>query len=96
MTNWKEAYSSYDAPKPAELDTTSSPTDVYERKDFEIVTHPAIEEGEEERKEWKYLERTLSREEYNLVTLTTEKVELRHENDIRDDYMVELIEGGII
>lgn len=95
MTNWKVSYSPYSAPKPAALDTTSSPTTVYERKDFEVVTHKGTE-GEEDTKEWKYLERSYGKDEYNLISMTAEKVEIRHENDIRDEYMLELIEGGLI
>ena len=95
MTEWKVAYSPYAAAKPKELDTTSSPDEVYERKDFEVVTRKGFDE-KEDIKEWKYLERTYTKDEYALISMTAEKVSIRHENDIRDEYMMELIEGGLI
>ena len=95
MTDWKYAYCDGEH-MPKALDTTSSEVYVYERKDFEKITVPATGEGEEETTQWKYLERSYTKEEYDQITATAEKVQFKHENDIIDEYTAELIEEGII
>lgn len=98
MTEWREAYSGIE-PKPEAIDTTSSPTTVYLRKDFEEVDVPSAgmeEEGSEPTKQWKYQERTCTPEEYAIATLSAEQIQLRHEGDIIDEYTMELMEEGLL
>lgn len=99
MTEWHEAYTDINH-KPEAVDTTSSPTTVYLRKDFEEVEMPNDTMGEEEptgpKKQWKYLERTCSHEEYNTASLSTEMIVLRRESEIIDEYTEELMEGGLL
>ena len=61
MTNWYKAQSTE---KPEEYDLKSSPTTVYQRKEIEQV---AVEhtDGEGTSLIWEYMERQLTREEYD-------------------------------
>ncbi len=99
MTQWTVAQCGYDD-KPEALDLTSSPTTVYERRNFKEITVPAQSEEEEETLMWEYEERTFTREEYNLVTATRESVvpaiSFKHDNDIIDEYTVNLMEEGLL
>ena len=95
MTDWTYAYSDGEH-VPVALDTTSSEVYVFERKDFELVESPATEEGEEPTKQWRYLERSYTKAEYSQINATAEKVELKHESDIVDEYTAELIEQGLL
>ena len=99
MTAWIISQCGYND-KPAALDTTSSPTTVYERRNFKEVTVPAIEEGEEPTVMWEYEERTFTKEEYDMITATTESVapaiSFKHDNDIIDEYTINLIEEGLL
>lgn len=62
MTNWYKAQS---MTKPEEYDTTSSPTTVYQRKEIAEVQIAADHENKETVTGWEYMERQLTREEYN-------------------------------
>ena len=99
MTQWTISQCGYND-KPSELDTTSSPTTVYERRNFKEITVPAIEEGEEETKMWEYEERTFTKEEYDLITATSESIVpaigFKHDNDIIDEYTLNLMEEGLL
>ena len=99
MTNeWKTVYCGYDN-KPAELDTTSSSTTVYERRNFEevIIKSPMGEDGEEkEIKQWKYEERTYSKEQYELIKAVTEKIQLKQESEFIDRFTEQLFEEGVL
>ena len=92
--DWVDAYCDY-ATKPATIDTTSSPTTVYMRKDYEVVesTDP---ETNEVRKQWKYKEKTMTQDEYALAVATSEMTTLRHDADVIDAYTLELLEEGVI
>lgn len=96
MTDWKIVYSDVNDPKPAEVDTTSSQTVVYERKNFEEVTIPATQEGESDIVCWQYEERELTKEEYNTASLAAEMTNIRHESDIIDEYTETLIVNGLL
>ena len=65
MTDWKKVYSDI---KPELLDTTSSQSVVYERKDLhqEEVPNPFDEEAEP-RQQWVYDEREYSKDEYEAL-----------------------------
>lgn len=93
MKDWKKSSAPYEY-KPAEIDTTSSPTTVYERRNFVEVTRKDTEGNDQ--KYWEYEERTYTKDEYSMVTAVTEKVALKHESDIIDVYTAELVEGGLI
>lgn len=95
MTDWRVVYSDYNN-KPATVDTTSSESVVYLRKNIEEVevTDPMHED--EPRKQWKYLERTCTHEEYDTALLSSELVELKHDSDVIDNYTMSLIEEGLL
>ena len=62
MTDWKKVSGSQ-AVKPAEFDTTSSPSTVYQRKNIERVTFENDFGGTSDF--WQYDERTMSHDEYS-------------------------------
>lgn len=61
MTNWYKAQSTE---KPEEYDLKSSPTTVYQRKEIEQITVDRMD-GEGTSLIWEYMERQLTREEYD-------------------------------
>ena len=101
MTDWHVCYTDALHEKPAEIDKTSSPTTVYVRKDFELVPGVQIE-GETEKAidQWKFLQKEYTQEEYAMIVETASKaaesISIKHENDIKDEYTLELIEGGLL
>ena len=97
MTDWKLVRGGTAENKPAEIDNFSSETTVYIRKDFNLIPikFPMDDSGEETFV-WEYLEKTYTKEEWVLISETTNAINIKHENDIRDEYMIELIEGGIL
>ena len=99
MTQWIVSQCGYND-KPSALDTTSSPTTVYERRNFKEIIVPAVEEGEEDTTMWEYEERTYTKEEYDMITSTRDTIvpaiSFKHDNDIIDEYTVNLIEEGLL
>lgn len=93
MTDWRRSYADQ---KPEALDFTSSPTTVYERKDFEEIEVPSMMEGEEPRTQWTYLEKTYTRDEYYQIKAITDAISLKHDNEVIDDYTNSLLEEGIL
>lgn len=89
MTNWRTVYSKN---KPEELDTTSSPTTVFERRNIEEV-EPI---NDVDNKMYKYEERTWTQEEYSISQAVANTVSLKHESDIIDNYTNQLIKEGVI
>lgn len=63
MTEWKRVRGSV---RPAELDTTSSSSTVYMRRNIEEVTTKDPVDGREDTI-FEYDERTMSKEEYNMT-----------------------------
>ncbi len=59
MQNWKKVHGSQ-ASRPAEFDTTSSPTTVYQRRN---ITRVESEDSEL----WEYDERTMTHDEYAVL-----------------------------
>ena len=59
MKDWRKVHGSQPE-KPAEFDTTSSPTTVYQRRNVQRIT---TEDGEL----WEYEERTMTHEEYAVL-----------------------------
>lgn len=94
---WKTVYCGYDN-KPEAIDTTSSSTTVYERRNFEevVTKSPSIDGGEVEVKQWKYEERTYSKSQYELIQAVVEKIQLKQESEIIDKFTEELVEGGML
>lgn len=96
MTDWRTVYSDINN-KPALVDTDSSVTTVYLRRNLEQVE---VEDdmGEEKttRQMWKYEERTCTHEEYNVAILSTEMVTLKHDTDVIDEYTAMLLEEGLL
>ena len=95
MSDW---YISSSTVKPAALDNFSSPTIIYERRNFVQKTQTEdMGEGDPvETTYWEYEERTMTADEYSLSRLVAERVEIRHESDIIDEYTDQLIEEGLI
>lgn len=92
--NWKKAESLL---KPIEIDSKSSIDGVYIRKN--INGEIRQDEQGQEYTVFCYDEVFLTRAEYErylLVNELTSSVELKHENDIIDNYTLQLIEGGIL
>lgn len=96
MTDWRTVYGDINN-KPALVDTTSSPTTVYLRRNIEEV-EVTDDMGDEPvtRKQWKYEERTCTHDEYNIAKLSTEMVELKHDTDVIDDYTAMLLKEGLL
>lgn len=68
MTEWKEVHDSREA-QPAVLDTTSSATTVYERRNIHQETRQVtMGKDTQEVTEWVYDQREYSREEYAELT----------------------------
>lgn len=59
----KDWYTAQSMTEPAEYDTTSSPTTVYQRKNIKKVTKEATEQ-EEAQEYFEYQERQMTKEEY--------------------------------
>ena len=69
---------------------------MYERKNFCVIeVEDDISEGQKTQM-WEYEERTYTQLEYTVAILTTDKITLRHENDIIDEYTEQLTEEGVI
>lgn len=71
--NWKEV-EGFQTEKPAEIDTTSSPTTVYFRKNIREVPN------EGEGTHWKYDEAQIMRDDYNMIAATL-IIEKQYEQD---------------
>ncbi len=86
--------------KPSIIDTTSSPTTVYLRKD---IRRESREMDGETYEYWLYEEAQLTPEQYKeylaeqqFAQSVAEKVQDKRESDIIDDYTLKLIEEGVI
>ena len=64
MADWKKVFGSQKN-KPSSLDTSTSKSYVYQRRNIERVTHTDDDGNEIEL--WEYEERKLTREEYALI-----------------------------
>ena len=67
MTDWKLVQGSQDE-KPAELDTTSSASTVYQRRNIERIT---VTYDDTTTELWQYEEREMTREEYFILSAET-------------------------
>lgn len=87
--SWRLVQNSNDI-KPDEIDTTSSKSVVYIRKDFKEVEISGMEEGET-RTVWQYLEQEIPQQDWELYRSV-----LQNETDISDltDAVIEL--AGLI
>lgn len=82
MTDWKEVHDSR-AEQPAALDTSSSPTTVYERRNVRQETRE-VTMGEETQEvtEWVYEQRELSTAEYAEMTSPATKAIMQAISDV--------------
>lgn len=82
MTDWKEVHDSR-AEQPAVLDTSSSPTTVYERRNVRQETRE-VTMGEETQEvtEWVYEQRELSAAEYAEMTSPATKAIMQAISDV--------------
>ena len=62
MSDWQTVYGSQEN-KPSEIDTTSSDIVIYQRRNIEQVEFK--DENDKTYKQWKYEERTLTKEEFD-------------------------------
>ena len=85
MTDWKTVHSTA-TEKPSALDTTSSSSTVYERKNIEqeTTTDPYTEQ---EITQWKYEERTYTKQEYELLTGPMMQTIMQNLSDMEVDIM---------
>jgi hypothetical protein len=82
MKDWKKVQGSQET-KPAEFDTTSSPTTVYQRRNVQRVT---VSNGDGTTSElWEYAERTMTHEEF--AALLAQMDAERLENELTDVQM---------
>lgn len=99
MTDWYKSACGIDH-VPEELDTTSSKTTVYQRRNIEKKVYPAdpTMEGEDakEREGYEYEERRFTREEWDNAQINAAIVSFKHDEDIRDAWTEELIEEGVL
>lgn len=93
MTDWRVAYSDT---RPSEVDTTSSPSTVYLRKNIKTVTVEDSMGDGESRTMYEYLERTCTPEEYSVAQLSSELVALKHDTEVIDNYTAMLLEEGVL
>ena len=77
---WKTAHCTERVP---ELDTESSPTTVYRRKDFEQV--PWETEGQDPIQIWKFQQQEISREEWDQMNSLTTQQTMQALNDLKAD-----------
>ena len=97
MTEWKLVQGSQ-IEKPLEVDTFSSPTTVYLRRNIEQVEFKD-EMAEETFTMWQYEERQMTKAEYSqylMIKESTETITSFQEQIVIDNYTEELIAGGII
>ena len=104
MTNWRVVRGTQQE-RPEELDTTSSPTTVYQRRNIQEVEIKT--EDEQTVTEWQYEEKELTIEEYKNMLLMesvvskntagiVESVTEFQKETVIDEYTAQLIEEGLI
>lgn len=92
MKEWKEVFGT-ELDKPKELDNTSSPTTIYQRRNIREATR-TINDGMKI-KGWLREERELTLQEYSTFIIVNEAVNIQKEQII-DDYTLQLINEGVI
>lgn len=104
MTEWRTVFGT-ETEKPAEFDTSSSPSTIYQRRN--ITEETQTDEDGNEVKGWRRDEREMTPDEYNQIRLVGEVVaentagivksvtEFQSEAVI-DEYTMQLIEEGIL
>ena len=84
--------------EPLAIDENSSPKGVYIRQNIVEETYTNPETGET-KPVWRYEEAFISKAEYAQYQVTNysmNQVEIRREDDIRDELVLEMIDEGII
>lgn len=86
--------------KPLDIDTTSSPNIVYQRKNIKSVEATGSEDDFTYKpKHWEYEERELTQDEYSQYLIAIEQVQAineHSENEAIDNYTMQLMQEGII
>lgn len=86
--------------KPLDIDTTSSPNIVYQRKNIKSVEATGSEDDFTYKpKHWEYEERELTQDEYSQYLIAIEQVQAINEhsdNEAIDNYTMQLMQEGII
>lgn len=85
---------------PAEIDATSSPNVVYQRKNIKSVKESGSEkENNYKPAHWEYEERELTKDEYSQYLIAMEQAEVINEhsdNEAIDNYTMQLMEEGAL
>ena len=95
MTDWKQVRGTQ-SEKPLEVDSSSSTSTVYLRRNIEEVE---VEVSDSKVKMWQYEERELTREEYavyQMIEESTKTITSFQKQEVIDEYTEELIAGGVI
>ena len=99
MTEYK-LVESMQSDKPLDIDTTSSPNVVYQRKNIKLVEATGNEDDFTYKpKHWEYEERELTQDEYSQYLIAMEQVQAINEhsdNEAIDNYTMQLMQEGII
>ena len=98
MTEWKLVKGTQ-SKRPTEVDTYSSPTTVYLRRNIEQIEVKLDPTSEESITMWQYEERQMTKAEYSQYLIMqegTKEIIAFQEQTVIDKYTEELIAGGII
>ena len=99
MTEYK-LVESMQSDKPLDIDTTSSPNIVYQRKNIKSVEATGNEDYFTYKpKHWEYEERELTQDEYSQYLIAMEQAKAINEhsnNEAIDNYTMQLMQEGII
>lgn len=97
MTGWKVVRGSQET-APSELDMSSSPTTVYQRRNIEQIEVEQTD-SDETVSMWQYEEREMTPAEYSQMQITQESTDAIlafNRQAVLDEFTAELIEGGVL
>lgn len=99
MTEYRLA-ESMQSESPLEIDTTSSPNVVYQRKNIkEVAEQGNVDDFDYKPKHWKYEERELTQDEYAQYLISMEQAkEINEHSDEEaiDNYTRQLMDEGVL
>lgn len=99
MTEYK-LVESMQSDKPLDIDTTSSPNIVYQRKNIKLVEATGCEDDFTYKpKHWEYEERELTQDEYSQYLIAMEQVQEINEHsdeEAIDNYTRQLMDEGVL
>lgn len=97
MTEWTEVIGSQPI-EPLELDTISSPTTVYQRRNIvaDVIEHAELDGSVTALDCWKYEERELSLEEYAATQSPATELIMQAVSDMEVNITMAFIDGGTV